>query len=219
MHKILIVDDDKDFRSYLVQILNDAGYANDTASSCGEALSKAAAEYYDLVLLDLFMPKGNGEDCLVELKRTNPGTGVIVITAFATLRNAVELIKKGARDYLAKPFKIEELTIAVKRALEEARFEKKAEKREFHVVLNALASPIRSEVIRLLHVRKSARPMEIAKELEIDDRAKALFHLKKLEESGLLEHDKDNNYSLTIFGEMARESLKILETHLSAIVS
>ena len=218
MNKILIVDDDQDFRSYLVQILKDAGYENDVASSCTEALAKAAAGDFDLILLDLFMPKGNGADCLLELKRNNPRTGVIVITAFSTLRNAVDLIKKGAQDYLAKPFKIEDLLIAIKLALEEARFEKRVEKREFHVILSALASPIRSDIVRLLHVRKNAKLAEIGKELAIDDRAKVLFHLKKLEESGIVEHDKNMLYSLTIFGEMARECLKILETHLSSVV-
>ena len=219
MKKILIVDDDVQFRSYLVQIVNDAGYENDTAASCGEALAKAAEGDYDLILLDMIMPKGSGEDCLLELKKNNPRTGVIVITAFATLKNAVDLLKKGARDYLAKPFKIEDLLMAIKRALEESRFENRAEKREFHLILSALSSPIRSEIVRLLSIRKNARLMDIAKELAIDDRAKILFHLKKLEELGIVEHDKENNYSLTIFGEMSRECLRILETHLSAVVS
>jgi DNA-binding NtrC family response regulator len=219
MKKILVVDDDPDFRSYLVQILTDAGYENNVASSCAEALQKTAATHYDLILLDIMMPGGSGTDCLPELKRMNPRTGVIVITAFSTIKNAVDLIRKGARDYLAKPFKIDELLVAVKRALEEASFEKRFETREFHVVLSALSSPIRTEIVRLLNIRRQARLMEIAKELGIEDRAKVLFHLKKLEQSGIVEHDRDSQYSLTIFGDMARECLKILETHLSTVVS
>jgi DNA-binding NtrC family response regulator len=217
--KILVVDDDADFRSYLVQILNDAGYESDVASSCGEALTKSAATQYDLILLDMMMPRGNGTDCLPELKRNNPRTGVIMITAFSSIRNAVDLVRKGASDYLAKPFKIDELLVAVKRTLEEATFEKRAETREFHVVLSALSSPIRSEVVRLLHTRKQARLIDITRDLGIEDRAKVLFHLKKLEQTGIVEHDRENVYSLTVFGDMARECLRILETHLSTVVS
>ncbi len=218
MKKVLIVDDDAQFRSYLVQIMNDAGYLNDVAASSGEALAKAAEGDYDVILLDMFMPGGNGADCLVELRKNNPRSAVIVITAFSTLKNAVDLVKKGARDYLAKPFKIEDLLVAIKRAIEETKFEKRPEKREFHGILGSLASPIRSDIVRFLHTRKNARLVEIAKELDMEDRAKVLFHMKKLEETGIVERDKDAVYSLTIFGEMARECLKILETHLSAVV-
>ncbi len=219
MKKILVTDDDPDFRSYLVQILTDAGYESDVASSCGEALTKAAGAKYDLILLDMMMPRGSAADCLPELKRNNPRTAVIVITAFSSIRNAVDLVRKGASDYLAKPFKIDELLVAVKRALEEASFEKQVETREFHVVLGALSSPIRSEIVRLLDVRKRAGLADIAQELGIDDRPKVLFHLKKLEQTGIVERDRESQYSLTLFGGMARECLKILETHLSTVVS
>lgn len=218
MKRILIVDDDAQFRSYLVQIMNDAGYQNDVAASCGEALTKASEGDYDVILLDMFMPRGSGAGCLVELRKSNPRSAVIVITAFATVENAVDVIKKGASDYLAKPFKIEELLLTIKRVIEEACFEKRVEKREFHTILSSLASPIRSDIVRLLHMRKNARLVEIAKELDMDDRAKVLFQLKKLEASGIVEHNKENIYSITIFGEMVRECLKILETHLSAVV-
>jgi len=217
MKKILIVDDDAQFRSNLAQILNDAGYQNDTAASCGEALTKAEAGDYDVILLDMVMPRGSGAGCLVELRKNNPRSAVIVITAFATVKDAVDVVKKGASDYLAKPFKIEELLLTIKRVIEETQFEKRAEKREFHHILSALSSPIRSDIIRLLQMRKHARLVEIAKELGMDDRAKVHFHLKKLEESGIVEHNNENIYSLTLFGELTRECLKILETHLSAI--
>jgi DNA-binding NtrC family response regulator len=218
MKKILIVDDDAHFRSSLVQIMNDAGYQNDEAASCSEALTKATEGDYDVILLDMFMPGGSGADCLVELRKNNPRSAVIVITAFSAIKSAVDVIKKGARDYLAKPFKIEDLLLTIKRVLEETHFEKRVEKKEFHLILSALSNPVRSEIVRLLQMRKNARLMEIGKELGMDDRATVHFHMKKLEESGIVEHDKENSYSLTIFGELARECLKILETHLSSAV-
>ena len=218
MKKILIVDDDAELCSHLVQILTDAGYRNDVATFCGEALEKANAGDYDVILLDMIMPKGSGVDCLAELRRKNPGTRIIVITAFATIKNAVDVIKKGASDYLAKPFKIDELLMTIKRVLEEARFEKCGDKRDFHVILSSLSNPIRSEIMRFLSIRKTARLSEITKELDIEDRTKVLFHLRKLQESGIVEHDRDNIYSLTPSGERSMECLNILEQYLTPAI-
>ena len=212
VEKILIADDDAELCSCLIQILTDAGYESDTAASCGEALEKATAGDYDVILLDMIMPNGSGVDCLVEMSR-NPRTRIIVITAFATIKNAVDVIKKGASDYLAKPFKIDELLMTIKRVLEEARFEMCGDKRDFHGILSSLANPIQSEIIRMLHVKKTARLMEITKELDIGDRTKVLFHLRKMQESGIVEHDRDNIYSLTSVGERSLACLSKPEWH------
>jgi DNA-binding response OmpR family regulator len=214
--KILIVDDDVELSSNLAQILSDAGYQSYVANCCGDALGKASAEDFDVVLLDMIMPNGSGIDCLVELKKKNPRARTIVVTAFATIKNAVNVIKRGASDYLVKPFKIEELLTAIRQALEEASFEKRGDKRSFHDVLSSLSSPIRTEIMRLLHKREHARLIEITKELGIEDRTKVLFHLKKLQESGIVEHNRDNLYSLTTAGERSLACLRILETHLAS---
>lgn len=214
MKKILIIDDDVELGSYLVQILTNAGYRNDVATSCGEALEKAAAGDCDVILLDMIMPKVRGDDCLVELKKKSPRSRIIVLTAFATVKNAVAVMKKGASDYLVKPFKVEELLLTIRQALEEASFEKRSGKRDFHGILSSLSSPIRSEIIRMLHIRKNVRLIEITRELDIEDRTKVLFHLRKLQEAGIVEHDKDNIYSLTTAGERSFECLNTLERYL-----
>ena len=214
MKKILIVDDDAELGSHLARIMADAGYLHERATTCREALEKAAAADYDLVLLDMVLPGGGGADCIAELRRKNPRLKIIVLTAFATIPHAVDAVKKGASDYLAKPFKIEELLTAIRRALEEAGFERHGDKKDFHAVVNALASPIKADIVRLLHARGKARLGELAEALGIADRAKVLFHLKKLHESGLVHGDKDHAYSLTIVGEIAMECLTVLETHL-----
>jgi FixJ family two-component response regulator len=162
----------------------------------------------------MVLPGGSGADCIVELKTRYPRLKIIVITAFATISNAVDAMRKGACDYLAKPFKIEELLTSIRRALEEASFETRGAREDFYSILNSLASPVRAEIIRLLHARKKARLREIAHELRMDDRAKILFHLKKLQESAIVECDKDHAYSLTIVGEISMECLKVFETHL-----
>jgi DNA-binding response OmpR family regulator len=213
MKKILIVEDDVELGSRLAGIVTDAGYQYDRAVTCREALEKAAADEYAAVLLDMVLP-GSGTNCIVELRTKVPRMKIIVTTAFATISNAVDAMRKGASDYVVKPFKIEELLTAIRQALEEASFERLGDRKDFYNILNALSSPIRSDIIRLLHARKKARLREIAKDLGIEDRAKVLFHLKKLKESGLVEYDKDHACSLTIVGEISFECLKVLETHL-----
>ena len=208
------MDDDKELGSHLARIMSDAGYQPKRAASCREALEKTAAADYDVVLLDMVMPGGGGADCITELRRKAPRLKIIVITAFATIQNAVDAVKKGASDYLAKPFKIEELLTAVRQALEEAGFERHGDKKDFYSIVSSLSSPIKADIIRLLSAREKARLAEIANDLGIEDRAKVFFHLKKLNESGIVESDKDHAYSLTIVGEIAMECLKVLETHL-----
>jgi DNA-binding NtrC family response regulator len=98
MKKILIVDDDNELRANLSEVMAGAGYQTHEAASGGEAVEKAGAEDYDAVLLDLIMPKMSGSDVLVELRRVSPRSKVIMLTAFATIDNAVDAIKRGASD-------------------------------------------------------------------------------------------------------------------------
>ena len=95
MKKVLIVDDDAELRSTLSEILKGAGYHIDEASSGKEAIEKMASKDFDIALLDLMMPKMNGIETLTELKKITPKTKVIMITAFATVENAVDAIKKA----------------------------------------------------------------------------------------------------------------------------
>ncbi|MBT9536759.1 MAG: response regulator [Nitrospirae bacterium] len=216
MKKVLIVDDDAELRSTLSEILKGAGYHIDEASSGKEAIEKMASKDFDIALLDLMMPKMNGIETLTELKKITPKTKVIMITAFATVENAVDAIKKGASDYISKPFRIEELLTTIRRVIEEGRFEEGITKLDLDYTLSSLANPIRRNILRLLNSRKSMRLMELVRELGIEDHTKVVFHLKVLKESGIIEQDKDKSYSLTEEGERILSGLKILENYLSA---
>ena len=216
MKKVLIVDDDAELRSTLSEILKGAGYHIDEASSGKEAIEKIVSKDFDIALLDLMMPKMNGIETLTELKKITPKTKVIMITAFATVENAVDAIKKGASDYISKPFRIEELLTTIRRVIEEGRFEEGITKLDLDYTLSSLANPIRRNILRLLQSRKSMRFMKIVRELDIDDHTKVVFHLKVLKESGIIEQDKDKSYSLTEEGERILSGLKILENYLSA---
>jgi DNA-binding NtrC family response regulator len=214
MTKILIVDDDAELRRTVSDILSGAGYSTDMAASGSEALEKVGSEKYDIVILDMMMPGRDGMDVLIELRKVRPRTRVIMITAFATVENAVTSIKKGASDYIAKPFKIVELITTVKRTIEEIRFENSVKKLNIEHTLNSLSNPIRRNIIHLINSRKKIRLMEIARELDIEDHTKIVFHLRLLKEVGIVEQEKDKSYFLTKEGEKSFDLLKFLENYI-----
>lgn len=216
MKKILIVDDDAELRANLTEILKGAGYATDETSSGAEALNKIHAKDFDIVLLDLMMPGMSGMEVLTEIKKSRPKIKAIMITAFATVNNAVDAIKKGASEYISKPFKIEELLTIISRVIEEARFENGIRKLELENTLSSLSNTIRRNILYLLHAKHEMRLMEMTRELEIEDHTKVVFHLKLLKESGIIKQNSEKSYSLTKEGEKMIDLLKLLGNFLTA---
>ena len=214
MNNILIVDDDTELRSNLKEILQDEGYTTEEAASGREAIVKASSEQFSIILLDLMMPGMDGIETLAELRRISPKTKVIMITAFATVENAVNAIKKGASDYITKPFRIEELLAIIRRAIEESRFDEDIKKLDMDFTLSSLSNPIRRNIIHLLISRKSMRLMEITRELKIEDHTKVVFHLKMLRETGIIAQGQYKSYTITKEGKKTVDCLKILEEHL-----
>ena len=92
------------------QALERAGYSISTADNGDQALERIRQESFDVALLDLRMPGLPGMDALKRLKQESPNMAVIIITGYGTIDSAVEAIKSGAYDYLAKPFTPEALT-------------------------------------------------------------------------------------------------------------
>jgi len=120
--KLLVVEDDAVARGNLQHILERGGnYQVTSAASGAEALELAARQTFDLVLTDLRMEKIDGMRVLEEVKRLNPATEVIMLTAFASVDSAIEAMKLGAFHYIAKPYKIEEVRAQVAHALEKVR--------------------------------------------------------------------------------------------------
>lgn len=117
-HKILIVDDEEAIRDSCSQVLRRAGYWVKTAVDALEGLNSITQETFDVVLLDLKLPRLNGLEALPQFKKKQPELPVIIITGYATIESAVEAIKKGAFDYLAKPFSPQELRVIIKKALQ-----------------------------------------------------------------------------------------------------
>ena len=125
--RILIIDDNDAFRESLEMLLSAEGYTVRTAH-CGEAalatLENAGA---DLVLCDLRMPGIDGFDLLPQLSRLLPGIPIIIMSAHGTEDLAVEAIKRGAYDYLAKPFQSSELRLTIRKAHEREQLRHKNE--------------------------------------------------------------------------------------------
>jgi len=212
MKKILIVDDDAELRSHLIEILSGEGYEIDSASSAKEALEKSQTQMFDVVIMDFMMPKMNGIDALQEMRKRYPRTKVIMNTAFASVENAVDAIKKGASDYISKPFKIPDLLTTIRRVIEETKFEDGVKRLDLDKTCNAIASPIRRNILKLLNDIGPMRLMEITRVLSIEDHTKVVFHLKMLKEAGIVEQDQEKNYCLSDAGNKAMDCLKKMET-------
>jgi two-component system, NtrC family, response regulator PilR len=118
MNSILVVDDEKSLRDFLTIMLENEGYAVETASSGEKAVKRILEKEFDLVLTDFRMKKANGIEVLEAVKEHNPITPVVLMTAYASAETAVEAMKKGAYDYISKPFNVEDLQLMVKNAIE-----------------------------------------------------------------------------------------------------
>ncbi len=115
--KILVIEDEPTMRLGMSHFLSSSGYQVESCQDGEEGLSLIKNSSFDLVLSDLRLPKLDGLSILQHTNRISPGTGVIIITAYAEIKTAVQAIKDGAFDYLAKPFSNEELLIAIERFL------------------------------------------------------------------------------------------------------
>ena len=117
-HSALIVDDERDIRELLVMTLGRMGLRCDTASSLGDARAQLARNRYDLCLTDMRLPDGSGIDLISEISQQFPDTPVAMITAFGNVDAAVEALKTGAFDFVAKPVELSVLRDLVRHALD-----------------------------------------------------------------------------------------------------
>jgi two-component system, NtrC family, response regulator PilR len=118
MKSILVVDDEKSLRDFLTIMLENEGYEVQTASSGEKAVKLVQESAFDLVITDFRMKGANGIEVLEAVKVYNPAIPVLLMTAYASAETAVEAMKKGAYDYISKPFKVEDLQLIIKNAIE-----------------------------------------------------------------------------------------------------
>ncbi|MDH5689907.1 MAG: response regulator [Candidatus Bathyarchaeota archaeon] len=119
--RILIVEDDKNIRETMKNILQQKGYETDTAKTGREAEQKAKAKIYNLALLDIKLPDMEGTQLLAKLHENTPKMVKIMVTGYPSLENAMEALNQGADAYVTKPVKPEKLLALIKEKLEEQR--------------------------------------------------------------------------------------------------
>jgi DNA-binding NtrC family response regulator len=125
--KILIVDDERSIRDVFAQLFKEKGYIIESAENGKEGIEIAQRFRPDVIILDMNLPDITGIDVLSQIKKLINPPEVIIVTAFGTIKNAVEATKLGAYDYLEKPVDNDELLLLMSRALEVRKLQKKVE--------------------------------------------------------------------------------------------
>jgi len=128
MAAILIVDDDDAVRDVLYDFFSDEHLCH-AAATAEQALAFIDEQPYDVVLTDISMPGLSGLELLSHLRQTRPGTPVIVISGIGDRTHAEGLMRLGAFDFLLKPFRLEEIEVSVKRALEHSSILKRQKRK------------------------------------------------------------------------------------------
>ena len=122
--RILIVEDEPGVIEVFTECLTREGYAINTAATGETAIQMLADNRYDVVLIDLHLPKADGFQVLAHLQQVSPSSSAIVVTGHGSIESAVEAMKQGAVDYLTKPMTVVQLRIVVKKALDVQRLQR-----------------------------------------------------------------------------------------------
>ena len=121
--RILVVDDEKVIREILADFLSMEGFWVRTAEDGSAALVELSRNHYDLVLSDLKMPNMGGIELLEAIRKHTPNVVTIIMTGFGTVETAIDAMKRGAYDYILKPFKVEEVVHTIRRGLEKQKLQ------------------------------------------------------------------------------------------------
>jgi two-component system nitrogen regulation response regulator NtrX len=160
MSNILIIDDEKAIRKTLSEILSYEGYKIEEASDGEEGLRKFRDKTFDVVLCDIKMPKLDGIEFLDKVREYNPDVPVIMISGHGTIETAVEAVKKGAYDYIAKPPDLNRLLITIRNAMDKTNLvaETKVLKRKVSKVEEMIGES--EPIIRIKETIEKVAPTE-----------------------------------------------------------
>lgn len=134
--RVLVVDDERSIVDVLSQFLARIGCVVDTATRGAAAIELAGRDHYDIIILDLKMAEMDGLTVLRELKKIDESVTVVILTAFGTVKTAVEAMKLGAEEYMLKPVQLEAFGLVIQRLFEYRRL-----KRENRALRESLAVP------------------------------------------------------------------------------
>ncbi|HUI72083.1 MAG TPA: response regulator, partial [Spirochaetia bacterium] len=133
--KVLVVDDEKSILDVLSKFLERMGCAVDATTRGSTAIALVQKTTYDLVLLDLKMPEMDGLTVMQEIRKIDENVSVIILTAYGTVKTAVEAMKLGAEEYLLKPLQLEAFGLIIQRILEYRRI-----KREYQALRESVSA-------------------------------------------------------------------------------
>ncbi|MCP4538752.1 MAG: response regulator [Chloroflexi bacterium] len=185
--RILIIDDSRAIREFVVDAIEQwEGFITSEASDGAEGFEMALADPPDLILLDLEMPHLNGFQVVDALRAQQANIPIILITSHGSEAIAVEFFRKGVKDYLSKPFTVDELYDAIERALTEVRLvqDKEALTRHMAIVNQQLRRRVQ-EMDTLYQVGKSVTS-QLSKDQLLERIIDAIFHVIGAEEATLL---------------------------------
>ena len=128
MHNVLLIDDDQNILEVMKARLESNDYCVSTATEPEEALMKAKDKVFDLALVDLKLAGKDGIELMEELHEINPEIPIIILTAFGTIKTAVDAMRKGAYSYITKPFDHQELLLQMKNCLEKSELTKEVKR-------------------------------------------------------------------------------------------
>ncbi|SJL84070.1 response regulator [Vibrio palustris] len=195
--QLLLAEDDPQLREVLQEALTIEGFEVIACNNAEDALDKAAEQSFDLALFDVVMGGMTGIDALTQLRRLQPNIGVIVTTAFATVNLAVDAMKKGADEFLTKPFNLAALSVTLKRVHAEHAPKANIDESDHDSIFSALSNPIRRSVVKQLKIHRKLKFMDLCRVVGIEDHTKFNFHLRQLVNSGLVVKEEGRVYSLT----------------------
>lgn len=134
-HRILVIDDENSMCEFMKIMLGKEGYEVDAEQSGKRAIQRVSEKPYDMIIADLMMPEMSGLQVLDEIRESKPDLPFLVMTAFASVETAIEALKKGASDYITKPFKVDEIKLTIQKTLETRELRK--ENLELKALLNS----------------------------------------------------------------------------------
>ncbi len=168
--KILVIDDEEGIRDWLSYELERQGYLVFTAENGKIGIEKVKKERFNIAIVDMRMPEMDGVTVLEEIKRIDSDIEVIISTGYATMETAIESMRKGANDYITKPYNVDEITIVIEKAIEKQRLK---ETIALYEISKAILSTV--EYDRLLKISINLT----MKVLKSDDASLMLFNEEK----------------------------------------
>ena len=144
--QLLIVDDDEGITGSLSILLESEGYQTDVAHTVKEAIEKSCENYYNLAIIDIKLPDGEGTSLLRALRETSPNIVKIMLTGYPTLGNSVNSLNDGADAYLIKPVDLETLLETIKRKIEEQKVAEVTTEESIAVFLQTRTKKLLTEI-------------------------------------------------------------------------